>query len=307
MSIVRPLIIETDLGRDPDDLFAILYLAATQKYDIKAVCITPGDWDQVCLAAFIRAQCGLDFEIGIPTKSFQRDKTSSGGVHYALMNKYRWPILPIPAEAKLGADLIKKHIGVDTQFFSIGPMTNIKEYLWGRDHQIPMQNRLTVQGGFCPYSIHEPEVTLDKFKDKTSVPTFNFNGDRPGAQLVVDTFEYANFIGKNVCHTVEFDSSRAPKKGDRTETLEVKSGPQPHRARWLFEDAAELYFKKHKSKKFHDPTAAVAMVHSKVATWKALSPVKQDAGWTSERKYNKQSVAVDIDYDQLWKHIGEFN
>ncbi len=43
------LIIETDIGHDPDDLFAICYLAAAG-VNIRAICVSPGDPDQIAIA-----------------------------------------------------------------------------------------------------------------------------------------------------------------------------------------------------------------------------------------------------------------
>jgi inosine-uridine nucleoside N-ribohydrolase len=302
-----PLIIETDIGRDPDDLFSLLYLITCDKWDIKAVCITPGDWDQVCLVEFVKQCCVADFEIGVPTKAFSRDKTSSGGVHYALMNKYRWPITKLEGLAKPGHEVIKELITDETEFFSIGPNTNLKEYIEANDI-FTLPNQITVQGGFCPYSMYRPPVTLDKFENQTFVPTFNFNGDRPGAKRVVQTFRNARFVGKNVCHTMEFAPDRVPDRSERTETCEVKHNILPYRARWLFEDAAALYFKKHKSKKFHDPLAAVCMTHPQIGTWVKGQPVYEKGKWSTTletKPQDNQNVLVDVKRDEFWKHIKE--
>ena len=46
------LIIETDIGRDPDDLFAIAYLIAAGA-NVRAVLISPGDPDQIAVARLL--------------------------------------------------------------------------------------------------------------------------------------------------------------------------------------------------------------------------------------------------------------
>ena len=55
----RPLIIETDIGRDPNDLFALCYLFGAGA-DIRAITIWPGDPDQVAVVRFLLRQLGRD-------------------------------------------------------------------------------------------------------------------------------------------------------------------------------------------------------------------------------------------------------
>jgi len=58
------MIIETDIGHDPDDLFAILWLIAIgQKID--AITISTGSKHQILLVNFIKDYLKLDFKIGI--------------------------------------------------------------------------------------------------------------------------------------------------------------------------------------------------------------------------------------------------
>lgn len=80
------LYIETDLGRDPDDMIAILWLLAQPNINIDTIFITPGDRDQVAIAEFIRKECNHNFRINIP--KINREKSSSGGAHYKLLKKY---------------------------------------------------------------------------------------------------------------------------------------------------------------------------------------------------------------------------
>ena len=77
------LIIETDIGHDPDDFFAITYLAAAG-VNIRAILISPGDPDQIAIAKLICDQLGLNIPIG--TSKENRTKYSSGSVHYDLLD-----------------------------------------------------------------------------------------------------------------------------------------------------------------------------------------------------------------------------
>src|SRR5690606_19171211 len=79
------LIVETDMGHDPDDFFAVCYLAAAG-VNIRAILIVPGDPDQVAIARFLCKELGLDIPIGASKKD--RTKLSSGSAHYDLLEKY---------------------------------------------------------------------------------------------------------------------------------------------------------------------------------------------------------------------------
>ena len=62
----RPIIIETDIGRDGEDFFALCYFFAAGA-DIKAIVISPGDEDQVAVAKL------LLWEFGRQSKRHRRE------------------------------------------------------------------------------------------------------------------------------------------------------------------------------------------------------------------------------------------
>ena len=71
------LIVSSDLGRDPDDFFAICYLIASG-VNIVALDISPGDPDQISFATWLLNEVQLDIPIGV--SKLGRDKQSSGGI-----------------------------------------------------------------------------------------------------------------------------------------------------------------------------------------------------------------------------------
>ena len=81
------LIFETDIGRDPDDMFALLYMIQAG-VNIRCITISPGDEDQVAVTKAILDKVGLKIPVGIG-KLNREGKTSSGGVHYQLLNLLR--------------------------------------------------------------------------------------------------------------------------------------------------------------------------------------------------------------------------
>ena len=279
------LIIETDIGHDPDDFFAITYLAAAG-VNIRAILISPGDPDQIAIAKLICDQLGLNIPIG--TSKENRTKYSSGSVHYDLLDYYKYS-----KDGKadgLGVDILENIVKnfPESELFIIGPVSSIGKYL--KKHPEVKFNRATMQGGFLPYENYKPVVIEEKFIGQQWMPTFNLNGDRPaGVDFLQANIGDRRFVGKNICHTVMFDA----------EKFSLFSPKNP--AMKLFCQAGEFYLAKHSEKKFHDPTAAVCHLHPEIATWYDGKTVKMESGWTTIPGYDK--VLADIDYELLWQHL----
>jgi hypothetical protein len=285
------LIVDTDIGRDPDDFFALLYFIAAG-VDIKLVTISPGDKDQVAVCHLIRDQLGLDFPIGVG--KLDRDKRSSGGIHYEMLKKYGYPLEREPDG--YGPDLVKQiyEAHPDSEMFICGPPMSIGQFFEENPVKV---GKATMQGGFLPYSLKEEyEVPLlDKFIDKESVPTFNMNGDVRGTHsfIAANVFD-RRFVGKNVCHTIVYDKEVHAKVRP---VLKDKC-----RAGELFVEAMDIYLKRHDNKKFHDPAAAVSHLHEGVFGWVFGQPVRGGGKWGTNPE-GTDLIAANVDYGKLWKHI----
>jgi hypothetical protein len=177
-----------------------------------------------------------------------------------------------------------------------------------------------LQGGFLPYSKYRPKISITKFENIFSVPTYNFNGNTKGVERIVQDSQRLQCVGKNICHTVEFYDWFFYDK------FNVK--PR-NRAEELFIEAGNIYFGMHGSKKFHDPTAAVLHLHPEIGTWYNGKPLKiskkqngtttefldyigkmpseyYENGWTTQNWMDTHKVLADIDYDKLWDYITNF-
>ncbi len=195
------LIVETDLGHDPDDFFTLCYLAAAGAR-LRAIAVVPGDRDQLAVAWMLVKTLGLDAAVGA-SKPDSR-KCSSGGMHHELLARFGFP-----REAghdgpgdEVIASTMERH--PSCQFLVIGPCTSTARYLSRPDARVPQ--RLTMQGGFLSYRLHAPRVRLPQFEGKEWVPTFNLNGDRKGAEALLKApIPDRQFVGKNVCHTLLYD------------------------------------------------------------------------------------------------------
>jgi inosine-uridine nucleoside N-ribohydrolase len=294
------LIIETDLGRDPDDFFAICYLIAAG-VNVRAILISPGDPDQVAIARLICDETGLQIPIGVGKPD--RNKRSSGGVHYEILEKFSHPL-----EAKadgLGIEILDSVLRLhpDSEALVIGPATSLGSYLHQKPNAI---KRATMQGGFLPYEYHRPARPLEKFEGQNSVATFNLNGDRPnGLNFLSADIGRRQMVGKNICHTVEFTKQlfhdggvRNPRKYYRPRRDTKNLG-----ATTLFVMAALYYFEKHSEKKFHDPTAACLHLHPEIGTWVRGRTVKMGSGWGTALDPEGDYILADVNYNALWSHL----
>lgn len=287
------LIISTDLGHDPDDFFAITYLIAAG-VNVRALVVDPGDPDQLAIAHFIRSECSLDFPIACG--KLNRMNNSSGSIHHDLLKKYRRGL----AEKSdgLGEVIIKETLDKfpQAELFTIGPPRSVGKFL--RENPGTKITRSVMQGGFLPYSHHNFSANIyPDMADKLMMPTFNMNGDREGTwSLLSGNIDERRFIGKNICHTVIYDR----------DVFKNKIGKPINRASELFVEASAMYFSKEKSKKFHDPTAAVGVLHPEVFDWVRGTPFYDMGKWGTTLSPNGDYIAANVNYNKLWEYIGEF-
>jgi inosine-uridine nucleoside N-ribohydrolase len=291
------LIVETDIGHDPDDFFALCYLFSAG-VDIKAILISPGDESQIAVVEFILKMLDKHRDVMIGVPELGRRKEQPTNVHKAFLDKYKFPYFS--SKAILSQSLIF-HImakNENMEFFGCGPLKNL-----GLPNQSSVMkfDRATMQGGFIGYDIHGlPVPRLPKFEGKTKVPTFNLNGCLQGAlEFLRMDIKDRRFVGKNVCHGVIYDKSVHEY---------VMSVPAKDRASELIREGMDLRFKSHpEGKAFHDPTAAICHLHPEIGTWVRAKPYREKGEWGSALDDNGDNVLVNIDKEKLWKHLAEGN
>lgn len=291
---MKPLIVETDIGHDPDDYFALCYLHSAG-YDIKSVLVTIGHPYQVAIVKMFCKQVGLDIPIGVARIETQEAKEDIG-FHNSVLKKYGFPT---SAKADgLGKDLIGDILKAnkDCEIFVCGPPKNLGAYVKANPNvNLP---KITFQGGFLGYSLHDFKVQqLPKFVGKLTAPTFNLNGAKNEVLDIVGNpnVESMQFVSKNVCHTVIYDKARH---------AFMKEVPPKNRADELFMEGMDIYLSKHSEKKFHDPTAACVMKHPEIANWVKgkIYNARGEWGTMPDESANSRTIAA-IDYDLLWDLI----
>lgn len=289
------LIVETDLGHDPDDFFALCYLIAAG-VRVKCVNVTPGFDFQVALADLIRRETGVHFDIGVAEGG--RGCGTVGGVHASILGAYG---ATGGVADGLGDDLTDRAISgsPDAEVLVIGPPKSTGRFF----QRFPTRpvNRVVIQGGFLGYHAYRPAHPLPQFDGKTSVPSFNPNGDPKGvAAIQTGNVGERYWVSKNVCHGVVFDRERWHDMTGRSST------PCSARAAGMFAYAAEAYLAKHGSKKFHDPTAAVCLLHPEIATWVRADMTRVKGGWEGVPNPWGDFVIGDINRESLWDHLANF-
>jgi len=314
------LIVETDIGHDPDDLFALCYLIAAG-VNIKALLVHPGDPDQIAITKYICEVAGIKIPIGFD--KFNRIKNSSGSIHHQLLGKRMEHLNKWGIGDGYSDDILNDEIREDTEFFVCGPVTTIGNYLENYPSSI---KKATMQGGFLSYSAYNPKNKIEKFVGKYSMQTFNLNGDiKAGKKFLSANIQRRQMVGKNLCHSIIFQQDHLDRINPKCDTSK------------LFKRAAELYFTKHSNKKFHDPTAACLHLHPEIGEWfrgrtvrlntssgwgeKLAKSEKYDDyleyislnqdirsdGWGTIPDPNGDYIAANIDEDKLWDHLFNFN
>ena len=104
------------------------------------------------------------------------------------------------------------------------------------------------------------------------MPTFNLNGDRKGAEVLLEAaIPDRRFVGKNVCHTLLYDralhatmpAAEPGQAGDQCSSRPAWRRTCEH----------------HEEKKWHDPTAAACHLHPEIGTWVRGRVKRIEGGW----------------------------
>jgi pyrimidine-specific ribonucleoside hydrolase len=290
---VIDLIVETDLGHDPDDFFTLCYLSGVG-VRLRAICVVPGDRDQLAVARMLVQFLCLNIPVGASKPA--SNKCGSGGIHYDLLDQFGFPREADPDGPgdEVIASTMAKYPGCE--FLIIGPCTSTARYLSRPSALLPQ--RLTMQGGFLGYHLHAPRVRLPQFEGRTWVPTFNLNGDRKGAEVLLRApIPDRRFVGKNVCHTLLYD---------REVHATMPPADIQHPATVLFMAGMQAYLQNHEEKKWHDPTAAACHLHPEIGTWVRGQVQKMEGGWGTVADEDGDLILADVDRDALWDCFREW-
>ncbi len=182
---------------DPDDFLTLLLLLGHPRVNLKAVTITPGSAWQVGLVRKALAWFGRAIPVGAGNLDHPKPCVSS-------WHERAYGAWEPSRDAEPAADVLRRECDEQTTLLTGGPLKNLGAAMKQPGFRV---GRLVVQGGFAGEGVVPPDRQLDKFRGRTTCPTFNLNGDPKAAlaALVHPGIGARRFVSKNVCHGVVYD------------------------------------------------------------------------------------------------------
>lgn len=249
---------------DPDDALTLCLLADHPAVNLLAVTITPGSKEQVAVVNKILSL--FDKKIPVGAGNIEHPKQCVSEFHYKWLGNLNreWA----PEAGKLIYEIVQDYPGLTVM--TGGPLKNIKACLEKASFRL---DEIVVQGGFAGDNVVAEEDRLEKFKGKITCPTFNLNGDVPGAKLVIATDRIGKkfFVSKNVCHGVCYDNDFHERlRADKNRKLSNK----------IIWDVMDKYHTR--SKLLHDPLAAACLIDRNVCQFTEVELYREKGEWGSK-------------------------
>lgn len=265
---------------DPDDYLTLLLLLGHPQVNLKAVTLMPGSTHQVGLVARTLELFGRKIPIG--AYNLAHEKSCVSGWHEKVYGK----IFP-STEAAEGWKVLLEQCDENTTLVTGAALKNLGRVL---DEPAFRLGRLVAQGGFAGEGVVPTEQQLEKFKGKTTCPTFNLNGDVPSAFKALESTQIAArfFVSKNVCHGVVYDEAiHQAVVAVKDKSLSLQ----------LIYKGMDFYLTKNKEgKKLHDPLAACCALNPNIATWAEVALYRERGEWGAKLKENTQTWII-TDYN----------
>lgn len=270
--------IETDIGRDADDLFALIWLYEKHLDKIACVNITPGHPDQIAVVRALNKHFGVNIDIG--ASKYNAEKRSSNPFHQNIIKMLSSSNELLSEPDNEGFAILRKN--EPKNYIVLGHLTNLYNYI--EKYKIYTDSfNITMQGGFHPCS-------EEKFKDKEFVPTFNLSGDKKASQYVFGRqYNQVKMIGKNVGHfKFIFNESKLSLFNESS----------------LLYKCFKIFLKYSDSKKLQDPLATLLNFYPEYGEWVDGKVTYFKGGWGTTFP-GEHKVLTDINEEELWKKYYE--
>ena len=306
-SKIEKIIIEIETG-DIDDTIALIYALKNPHFDVKAILVTPGSKQQLgCIEQIFNyisypIELRNKIQIGVEKLDAHSNLSPIYERAYGKYNIYN-------GEYKLGSDIVIEcclKYPEEIIFVSLGPPKILAQALM-KNEEIKIKN-LTAQGGFAGVGVVPEEKILDKFKGKVECPTWNLGGSVQSAEYLLKCTRILNrnFISKNVCHNIIYNSVFHKKLKAATEIYKNSFG-------YYFYDIMNKGYFIHKkerdsrksiNKKIHDILPLMTIINSDVCKFKEVDLYynRKNASWGS-KLMSDTSTFISIDYnpDIYWE------
>ena len=157
------IILDTDIGGDPDDFFALLWLLSQDNIVIKAICCTPGRTSQVRFLSRLLLACKVsNIRLGFPSLRNIKEHHVND-FHFNFLKSVNLSeecssIEPEPADELLH-ELFK--CNPERLLLTIGPLTNIKQFL-KKYHSVEIKKSDISVNGVLYYQLDTEAYTATK-------------------------------------------------------------------------------------------------------------------------------------------------
>lgn len=253
---------------DPDDALALCLLATHPQVNLRLVTLHPGGWDQIAVVRTILRKLRAE-GVAVGGRDIASPKRHVSKFHYDWLGE-------IPDEEPSGraADLISNYcLRYRMHLVTGAALTNVHRALLMSQNPEQLYSEWTCQGGFAGDNVVPEEHRLEKFRGRTTCPTFNLNGDVRAAKELLGhpRMGKTRMVSKNVCHGFQYDKDFH---------AQVPSGA--HAGLDLLREGMECYFEKHPDgKALHDVLAAALAVDPRAGTWATVVPTRERGEWGS--------------------------
>lgn len=274
----EPLDVVFDMEtKDPDDFLTLLLLLGHPRVNLKAVTIEPGTFEQVNLVGrtlewFARE----DVPVGAFKFSLERDRVSPW--HYEVFGR---DVVKEPIKAHDGAELLEGVCDNGTTLLCGAPPKNIGAALKRPRFKV---GRVVMQGGFAGEGVVPMEKQLEKFRGRTTCPSYNPNHD-PKTVLELQSSKLIRdpvcFVSKNVCHGIVFTEALDAAFRLRLAELPMFSANQAIARHRLSLEHVYKGLLTLPGKALHDLFAACCALDESVAEWANVEIFREKGEWGS--------------------------
>jgi pyrimidine-specific ribonucleoside hydrolase len=284
----HPILFDMETS-DPDDALTLCLLLDHPKVDLKAITVTPGSMEQIAVVKKIVSLFNKKIPVGAGNPNHPKQCVSD--FHYKWLGQLGKDF------DVLAAPLIYNTIleNPDLTIITGGPLKNVRKAI--EDYNIELKE-IVVQGGFAGDNVVAEEDRLEKFKGKTTCPTFNLNGDVEGGKLVLSHPGIGKryFVSKNVCHGVTYDNEFHERlRADKHNKLSNS----------IIWNCMEIYLNKHShGKMLHDPLAAACLIDKAVCDFKEVEIYRSKGEWGSAVKAKTNTyITVKVYKDRFYNTL----
>jgi pyrimidine-specific ribonucleoside hydrolase len=289
---------------DPDDVITLLLLASHPGVDLKAVTITPGSREQVSLVRWLLNSVGLLDSVRVGANSWPADAEKKGCVNGKFYDNFE-RLKTSDSDCEPAAKVLVETCNEATTLVTGAPLKNLGAAIATQRFSL---GRWVAQGGFAGEGVVPREQQLDKFRGKTTCPTWNFGGDRDSAvaALSCPSIRRRVLVSKNVCHDDRAAYSQtlhdriAMERDEAANMSNVDSFSLRRAAALkLLHHAMEADLARRPSgKKLHDPLALAVALDENVATLAEVQMFQNKNEWGARLMPESETwIAIAFDQD----------